>query len=342
MLSPEKGSGDHAAEELKACQRAVMSTLTDMISNAMSEASTPLWNVLLSTLKESIKYASSTPAKDDFGKIVAHDMLCRVIAIILTKVQKREYEWEMWPVEMCSAIAKLINLVEEKELLLVPKGEEKGKDGVRVFSQDQILLLCALSDIMKYGRDMTGWCQLVLPTPPEPAGGVDTVSARANESSDYLDFSPPLEDNFNTSRSDHVAINVDSLNGRHLFVPSETPGASSKLLLPVLQPSLRVMLACMTSISSDVKIYISGKEPEAKSLLLHISDELRETMTAAIVGLSFGNARDISLEGMACLRRANLKPQECSRQGGLRGMFETLRYCGRGDSRSVRRRASEA
>ena len=297
--------GDERTEQLKASQRSILSTLTDLISQSMSELSTELWNMVICTLKESFKYGTSRQTQqksEDFGKVVAHDMLCRIIAIVLTMVQKREYEWEMWPVEMCSAIARLIDLIEEKDLLLIAMDTGDVNSNMSL-SRDQILLLCALSDIMAYGRDMTGWCQLLLPTPPESSG--ESSDLKANKSSELADIFLQEESMYST-RIVGSGINVDSLDGRFNFTPPETPGASSKLLLPILQPCLRIMLVSIGNVRSGLKICIPGSKPSEKSLLLHVADELKETMTAAIVGLTFSNSRDVALSSMAYLRRANI------------------------------------
>jgi hypothetical protein len=50
-------------------------------------------------------------------------------------------------------------------------------------------------------------------------------------------------------------------------------------------------------------VKISSKQ---QSLLLHMIAELRHTLTAAIVGLTFPNARDVALNSLACLRRASV------------------------------------
>jgi len=293
-------------ENLKECQKEIIMALTDLIEQAMNgeASSTILWSVVLSTLKESVKYSKATDnlqKAEDFGKVLAHDMLCRIVGIILTKAQKREYEWEMWSDDMCYAIARLVDLVEEKDLLLITTGDKISGSEDKSFSDDQITLLCSLLTVLKYGRDMTGWCQLLLPTPPEPS----SESTNNEESSVYLDFGPPRDDSSNSARVDENGISMASLDARHRFVPSEAPGASSKLLLPILQPCLRIVLASLGKVRSGTNITFPDKVPSEISLLSHISEELKETLTAAIVGLSFPNARDVSLNGMAYLRRAN-------------------------------------
>jgi hypothetical protein len=131
---------------------------------------------------------------------------------------------------------------------------------------------------MAYGRDMTGWCQLILPTPPALDSGIHG--------------------------DEDIAAGLN--------------GSVASALLQVLQPSLRVVLACLGSVKSDVEITFPQEQSSKKSesteamdigirrasLLLHMTVELKETLTAAIVGLSFPNARDVALDGLASLRRA--------------------------------------
>jgi hypothetical protein len=107
------------------------------------------------------------PTSDD--DTLAQNMLCRLAAIVLTKVQRRSHVWELWSQDKCASISKLCILIEEKEVLLKPLGQGEGEN---VYSRDnQILLLSALLDVMTYGREVTGWCQLILPTPPAIDGG---------------------------------------------------------------------------------------------------------------------------------------------------------------------------
>ena len=307
-------------------QKAILSTLTELLSNAMKlgggEASTVVWKRVLQALQDAVMYCD---AKNQAVKNMAHDILCRLVAIVLTKAQTREYEWEMWTVELCSAVARLVDMIEEKELLLQPRGVG------RTYTRDQIILLHSLLQVMKYGRDMTGWCQLVLPSPPDAPQQQQQQPKSMGELSieehvsDIIEKADNLYQQVAGASSSSVdmssSINMDTLDGgRHYFVPPEAPGVSSKLLLPVLQPCLRVVLAGLGQIRESTHITVPKHQPprlppnggppiqdvvlqDPIGLLQFTTEELKQTMIAAIVGLSFPNARDVSLDGMAWLRR---------------------------------------
>ena len=334
-------------KQLVKCQRMVMNALTDLIINAMrlggGEASTIIWRNVVTTLKDSVLYGtvstlpkeendaqetsdtpntdlSSTGNSDDDAQNLAQNILCRLSAIVLTKAQKRSYEWELWTPELSAAVSRICVLAEEKELLQKPLA---GTAKDPVYSRDQILLLCALLDVMEYGREMTGWCQLILPTPPAMDLGVEEKdqAIAAGTSSQGEGYVP----------TDLYARSPEPKGGRSTFVPQESPSASSRSLLPALQPTLRAVLACVGNIKSSIQIFIpqvkkaaGGESTEnadvtmKKSvLLLHMTVELKQTLTAAIVGLSFPNARDVALSSLAALRRANIKYRNTNDTAGL-------------------------
>lgn len=273
---------------LESCQKSVLTTISELMCNAMKagggEASTLLWRSVLGTLQEIESYKlgensrtnespSPSSKKEEYG-VITKNVLCRVLAMVLMKCLKRDYQWELWTLPLSLAISRLCLLVEEKELLRFPL--ENADE--RTYSKDQIVLLCALLDVLKYGRDATGWCQLILPVPPGP------------------------EDN-----------GPDSNGGRGI----ESPVAAAKIMLPVLQPCLRVVLECIGNVKSTIKIVVPtaslpvGKsENESKNdeaerplyLLEHVIGELRQSLMAAVVGLAFATARDIALYAMATLR----------------------------------------
>jgi hypothetical protein len=292
---------DLLVRKLIMCQRMVMNSLTDLITSAMKlgggEASTAVWRNVAATLNDSVLYGAvstlpkveepdakevspepgASSSHDDDADTLARNILCRISAIVLTKAQQRSQTWELWSQGLSAGVARLCNLVEEKELLQRPFGETKGSS---FYSRDQVLLLCALLDVMAYGRDMTGWCQLILPIPPALDSGIQG--------------------------DEDIAAGID--------------GAVASALLQVLQPSLRVVLGCLGSVKSNVEIIIPQEQTSEKSesteamdlainkasLLLHMTAELKETLTAAVVGLSFPNARDVALNGLASLRRASM------------------------------------
>ncbi len=260
---------------LESCQKSVLTTMTELVCNAMKvgggEASTLLWRSVLGTLKEvesyklgdSIESPPSRISKKDECNTVTKNVLCRLLATVLMRCLKREYQWELWSMPLSLAISRLCLLIEEKELLRFPMGIESEKR----YSNDQILLLCALLDVLKYGRELTGWCQLILPVPPGLEGNM-----------------------------------------------SESPVQAAKVMLPVLQPCLRVVLDCVINMKPKINIVIpnptekqsidsSTEDIEALvDLLEHVVEELRHSLMAAVVGLAFATARDVALHAMAILR----------------------------------------
>ncbi|KAI2508611.1 Beige/BEACH domain [Fragilaria crotonensis] len=212
----------------------------------------------------------------------------------------------MWSAPLCGAVARVCDMIEEKDLLKRPS------DG-SPHSRDQILLEAALVDLLSYGREMTGWCQLTLPAPPEPnlqlaQGGSlevpeETVFFDGAESLDMTDVGGGIVEG-----PSGVEDALDG--GRQYFVPPQVPGASSKVMLPILQPAFRVAMASLGSIDPAMRILIPSAINEAKdtdsfqtmSLFLHLVEELKLTLVAAIVGLSFPSARDVALHGMTSLR----------------------------------------
>jgi Beige/BEACH domain/PH domain associated with Beige/BEACH len=291
---------------LKSCQNAVLNTACGLIANAMSfggaGAALPLLTSILITLDESVAYAalrssgtmpsnsissssevhrtSSVDAdfsadKDEanmsrhigethdvWANALSQSFLCRLISLILLRFVKQAQPCEIWSYELCSAISKLMILMEEKNLLLQPLTQGTPEDSPRL-SNDQIVLLCSLLDILAYGRECYGWCQLRLPSMP-------TVKSSGKSSTDMT--------------------------------------ANSKLLLPVLLPCLRVVLTSLENIPFSTKIVsaafnVDNSDRSAESLLGHVLLELDQTLTAAIVGLTFSSARDIALQAMATFRK---------------------------------------
>ena len=292
------GSGKLNAEKvLRSCQNGALNTAGGLLATAMSHggagASVPLWQTVLEVFKGSISYMSGgkstkdtseqpargegeAEAKMDLGistATLSHDVLCRLIAIVLVKSLKREYQWEVWSFELSSAVSSLLVLVEEKGLLRVRTDSVSTQSTCSHITSDQVVLVCALLFVLEYGRDATGWCQLALP-----------AMSPTNEPK----TSAPLGD------------------------LSET----SKLLLPVLLPCVRLLLDTIDKLSTKQEVFIpggpsvnEGKEEDlsGECLLDRVVAELDCTLTAAIVGLAFSSARDIALDAMASMRRASKK-----------------------------------
>ena len=373
---------EHTNESLssiiKLCQQSLLTTVSELMYNAMEvdggEASTILWRNILATLKEVESYARFADSNADNNTIddnyeshesaetkipkdedvsitekeclnsISKNVLCRLLSMVLVKCLKRDYSWELWSVPLSAAISRLCLLIEERELLLFPLGttstnttaETNTNNCSRSYSTDQIILMCTLQNVLEYGRCTTGWCQLILPTPPT----VTSINNN-NESNDRT----------NKFRGFLKLGLRGSSHGERCVSPitrAETPLSSkaTKVMLPILQPTLRAMLECLGScnLRSGISIYISEKnnttatktstnlssniiefknieneesDDQQRQLLDAMSDstaivdlleyfvkELRHSLMAAIVGLAFATARDIALHAMATLRRS--------------------------------------
>mmetsp|Transcript_4292 Transcript_4292/g.6647 ORF Transcript_4292/g.6647 Transcript_4292/m.6647 type:complete len:2938 (+) Transcript_4292:149-8962(+) len=261
-------------DELQDCQKCALSSVTDLLCQAMTygggEASTNLWqniaNSLLQDAATCIRRATDdnesksteNPPNNITPSHVCRGVLCRTVAIVLTKLLRRDHEFELWSPILCESVARLMIMVEELQLLSY-EGE------------DRTLLQGAILQVMSYGRLVTGWCQLILPSPPMPA------------SRDFNGGSM-----FDAEEQDEVDSNLD-----------RAPGASSKVLLPVLQPCLRVTMANLNNWESTTVVM-----EETTKMMPYLMQELRVTLVAAIVGLSFPNARDVALLGLASIRQS--------------------------------------
>ncbi len=153
-------------------QRSIMQTAAGLMSNAMAlggaGTALVLWQSVLGALELSTLVEDDTDPQlapetqpdhhvlpDAFA---AKGVLCRLVAFTLRKALKRENPWDLWSFEMSSAVAKTCSLIEEKRLL--------GCFPALKYGNDQVLLLCVVLEILSYGRESTGWCQLSLPVMP--------------------------------------------------------------------------------------------------------------------------------------------------------------------------------
>ncbi len=295
-------------------------------------------------LHESTKEA--TDSSETQVSFISNNLLCRLASTVLILIVQRRLPrgsnpWES--IELCSATARLCDLVEEKKLLLVPFDGCDSDDTMSPkskhehFTLDQVRLLCALLQVMESGRENTGWCQLELPNPPTRLSVddqkehlehtqrnypslVDAFDSKGFSSSsppeNFVDFEILAERDeiyhvqlYGNDHGMNLDVGVESINPMN-------PGSasSSRMLLPILQPSLRILLSCLESVKGvAVVIRESIEEEDAKetdSLHSILVGELSSTITAATVGLTFPNARDACLNTLSVLRKCMKKIQE--------------------------------
>ena len=345
------------------CQEELSNLAGMLIAKAMieggGEVSTVIWRTIISSFESAIfipenqvileNESSESKGKEPSGTsngesmmhmLVRNNLLCRLTAIVMNLIVSgdRANISNPWTsVELCSATARLCDLVEEKNLLKVPSCDAM-KDcdpraGNHRLTLDQVRLLCALLDISKTGRENTGWCQLILPNPPARNSSFVTAKNERNNTNSNGNYYSLIED-FDDERKrkpdnaffDEQILSYkdeiyditswsadDFIIGRHMEHESETLSthqdsiASSKMLLPILQPTLRIILGSLSSIRG-VAVIVQQKDQndptkETDSLFSVVEAELSSTVTAAIVGLAFSNARDVCLNTLSALRK---------------------------------------
>jgi hypothetical protein len=304
-----------------------------IVSRAMitggGEASTLLWRSILGAIESASSFLNGLEGR---GKV---NLLCRIVATVLEFILGTDGKSDGNPwksIEVCAATARLVDLVEEKQLLTVC--DELTVHSKRGLSSDQIRLLCVLLKCLESGRENTGWCQLVLPNPPSRRGSQEENHdlQHLTNNMDAIKDHQTLLNLLRDTNTFAIKSNFNRLNGGYEFdsweddtraelnkflLPSQgkssvftvsDSSSSSKLLLPILQPAFRVVLNALDNISGNAVIIKNNERVSLVSLLI---PELRATITAALVGLAFSNARELSLNILSKLRSCMmLKDQE--------------------------------
>ncbi len=350
---------------LHSCQESLTNLVGHLTAKAMivggGEVSTLIWRAIISSfdLASSVSvnsHASDEPetgeekeeqksprTKCESSMSIRNNLLCRLAAIVLNLIiyrRRPQEESNPWTtIELCSATARLCDLVEEKNLLNLPPGNEKDSNSYhRKMTLDQVRLLCALLDITKTGRENTGWCQLILPSPPSSPTPNSAQNKEAKDDRSIMNYHSLLDafedekkslsrkkfvdheilsdkdEIYDITTSPTVLLNDERGNSKSTESTYESI-ASSKLLLPILQPTLRVILSSLVFVRGvAVVVHRKDNDDQSKqtdSLLSIVVDEISNTITAAIVGLAFSNARDVCLNTLSALRHGiRLKDEE--------------------------------
>lgn len=332
------------------------------------EASTTVWRTILSVCDtnssdSSAQNKSLINGEANVGKqtqlssrantLVRTNVLCRLIALTLNMVVNREGEGSNpWTtIELCSSVARLCDLIEEKGLLEAMS--EVDETSTLRLTLDQVQLLQALLKILEAGRENTGWCQLDLPRPPSmqsPDKNVDkgkddqtyiqTLQEHCeNLIANLVENSKPSLENTNdlqmlAEKDEIYQMTSSAKNAISLVASKPIPATSipdtistSKMLLPILQPTLRVVLACLrhirgTSILVHQLDSLDGVQ-ETDSLLSVVVQELSSSLVAAVVGLAFSNARDVCLNTLSILRKS-VKCKDSMEDTSASLIFRTL------------------
>lgn len=250
------GKGDINIDEdpvsfLRSCQDHVLRVACGLMVHAMSiggeGVAMSLLQTILSVLKDPSYYRAPGKKADDntsqkWSDPNARNILARTVTSLLWMCLKREEHWQVWGYELSTSVAKLCQLVEDMDLVS------------KEMKYDAVNLLSVLLYVLAYGREASGWCQMVL---------------------------PPLNVDNNTM-------------------------ANSKTLLPVLRPTLRIVISALEHVGPALRVQVAKENGTSTEIMLdRLLLELDATVTAAIVGLSFAESRDVALNALAVLRKAS-------------------------------------
>jgi len=219
-----------------------------------------------------------------------------------------------WNLETCSAVARLMDLVEEKQLLSQPettngRGSIMSIDsgsGSRKYGIDQVRLLKALLDVMASGRESGGWSSQIKFTPH--ATSQEDVG-KPNSKEDSKNNEVASDDSIGKAlpHSNYELYHQASSDKHHQSnaKKSDCP-SNSKLLLPILQSCVRIVVPATGIIRSEAVVITAatGNSPSTAKLLELVCTELHLSLIAAIEGLGFPVSRDIFMNAIASLRRS--------------------------------------
>ena len=139
---PEKQDGEDSLTKLRSCQEALLDQSAGLLIDAML-AGAPAATKVLSLVIDAAKSSGTDSAYEanETTNIVAKstNLLCRIASIVILKIVKANKSTSSpWSNSaLCGSVARVIDLVEEKNLLKEIQADQK-------FSPDQIRLLCSL------------------------------------------------------------------------------------------------------------------------------------------------------------------------------------------------------
>jgi len=333
--TPERKSGrsleQSVLEDLCSVQDMALYAVSRLIAQAMKygggEASTAVWRRVISALSgDSLMPPTSTngdkllvsnsvdssdrsgssiplPPSLDACKAASKSTLCHLAALVLSKFvhNRQETHRSPWNLETCSAVARLMDLIEEKKLLCQPeKMNRRGSnisfmsDGSWKYGIDQVRLLKALLEVMLSGRESGGWEQIKPRTSKK-----NDVTKKEHASIKGVGQALP--------HSNYELYNQSSSDSHHQLGHKKSDGSSnSKLLLPILQSCVRIVVPATGIIRSEAVVITAahGNSPTTARPLELVCTELHKSLVASIEGLSFPVARDVFMNAVATLRRS--------------------------------------
>jgi len=315
-------------DDLSSIQDMALYSVSRLVAQAMKygggEASTAIWRSVIASLsvdtttsvdndthidqKDNGDGEDTTPLPSKAEKTLSKSTLCHLAALVLSKFarhhdQRLETYRSPWNIETCSAVARLTDLCEEKQLLsqaeidMATNTNRRGSgfsmstasDDTRKYGIDQVRLLKALLEVMASGRESGGWAQIKSPSSPVTSQDDD----RGEDASKN-----------DTSNGTAKAIPSGTYDLYHQASSEEQQ--QSKLLLPILQSCVRIVCPATSIIKSEAVVITasSGSSPSTAKLLGLVCTELRLSLLCAIQGLNFPVSRDIFMNAVASLRQS--------------------------------------
>jgi hypothetical protein len=322
--------------DLSSVQDMALYAVSRLVAQAMmyggGEASTAVWRSVITSLSDK-SYTLSAPvngkSKNDrhvptnteapikSENTLPKSALCHLAALVLSKFARHhdhrlETYRSPWNLETCSATARLMDLVEEKDLISQPvKTNRRGSstsydcNGTKKYSIDQVRLLKALLEVMASGRECGGWAQIK----PSTSGLNSEEVGRMLEYNTDAKTDTALNNTVKNSlpHSNYELYHQASSSKLHeslLRKPSDP--SNSKLLLPILQSCVRIVVPATGIVRSEALVISSaaGHSPSTSILLELVCAELDKSLVAAIQGLGFPISRDIFMHAVATFRRS--------------------------------------
>jgi len=174
---------------------------------------------------------------------------------------------------LCSGVARLCVFLEEHQDL---EWDEK--------------INWTLIEMLQRGRHASGWYQASNTTIPHPKHEIQNTLPPDEGKGIRKKLTQFVDENLIQTSSEIYHTLKDDQLADQSFEHRAT------LYLPILQPSLRIILLNVTKVSSDKEFN------SEKTLLQHIAEEIELSVTAALVGMTFSNARDIGLGCISSMR----------------------------------------
>ena len=323
-------------DDLISVQDMTLYAVSRLVAQAMmyggGEASTAVWRSVITSLSDK-SYTLSAPVhgkgKNDHHVLtnaeapiksentLPKSALCHLAALVLSKFARHhdhrlETYRSPWNLETCSATARLMDLVEEKELISQSdKTNRRGSimsydcNGTTKYAIDQVRLLKALLEVMASGRECGGWAQIKPSTSSSNSEEVGRVFEYKPDAKSDKALNNTVENSLPHSNYE-LYHQVSSSKQHESLLRKPSDPSNSKLLLPILQSCVRIVVPATGTIRSEALVIsaAAGNSPSTSILLELVCAELDKSLVAAIQGLGFPISRDIFMNAVATFRRS--------------------------------------